>query len=100
MSISSKDISLEAIDYQQKDKAYTEKGLAADGKVNITAKTIEVATTNPKDITRDDKGKVTKGEYTAEGDVIIRSKTVAVETCDHPFEDGGRGDPRLRGGRR
>ena len=37
VSISSKDISLEAIDYQQKDKAYTEKGLAADGKVNITS---------------------------------------------------------------
>ena len=88
MSISSKDISLEAIDYQQKDKAYTEKGLAADGKVNITAKTIEVATTNPKDITRDDKGKVTKGEYTAEGDVIIRSKTVAVETLDYEVADG------------
>ena len=77
-----------AIDYQQKDKAYTEKGLAADGKVNITAKTIEVATTNPKDITRDDKGKVTKGEYTAEGDVIIRSKTVAVETLDYEVADG------------
>ena len=91
VSISSKDISLEAIDYQQKDKAYTEKGLAADGKVNITAitaKTIEVATTNPKDITRDDKGKVTKGEYTAEGDVIIRSKTVAVETLDYEVADG------------
>ena len=87
VSISSKDISLEAIDYQQKDKAYTEKGLAADGKVNITAKTIEVATTNPKDITRDDKGKVTKGEYTAEG-VIIRSKTVAVETLDYEVADG------------
>ena len=86
VSISSKDISLEAIDYQQKDKAYTEKGLAADGKVNITAKTIEVATTNPKDITRDDKGKVT--EYTAEGDVIIRSKTVAVETLDYEVADG------------
>ena len=85
VSISSKDISLEAIDYQQKDKAYTEKGLAADG---ITAKTIEVATTNPKDITRDDKGKVTKGEYTAEGDVIIRSKTVAVETLDYEVADG------------
>ena len=60
VSISSKDISLEAIDYQQKDKAYTEKGLAADGKV----------------------------EYTAEGDVIIRSKTVAVETLDYEVADG------------
>ena len=56
--------------------------------ISLTAKTIEVATTNPKDITRDDKGKVTKGEYTAEGDVIIRSKTVAVETLDYEVADG------------
>ena len=88
VNISSKAINLEAMDYQSKDKAYTEKGLAADGKVSITAKTIEVATTNPKDITRDDKGKVTKGEYKAEGDVIIRSKTVAVETLDYEVADG------------
>jgi hypothetical protein len=47
-----------------------------------------VATTNPKDITRDDKGKVTKGEYKAEGDVVIRSKTVAVETLDYEVADG------------
>ena len=88
VSISSKSVNIEAMDYQKKDKNFTEKGLAADGKVNITAKTIEVATTNPKDITRDDKGKVTKGEYKAEGDVVIRSKTVAVETLDYEVADG------------
>ena len=86
--ILTKNINIESMDYQQKDDAYTEKGLAADGKVSITAKTIEMATTNPKDITRDDTGKVTKGEYTAEGDVIIRSKTVAVETLDYEVADG------------
>ncbi len=86
--ILSKDINLESMDYQLKDNAYTEKGLTADGKVSITAKTFEVATTNPKDLTRDDKGQVTKGEYTAEGDVIIRSKTVAVETLDYEVADG------------
>ena len=88
VNISSKNINLESMDYQKKGDAYTEKGLAADGKVSITAKTIEVATTNPKDITRDDQGKVTKGEYTAEGDVVIRSKTVAVETLDYEVADG------------
>ena len=88
VNISSKSINLESIDYQKKDDTYTEKGLAADGKVSITAKTIEVATTNPKSIERDDKGKITKGEYTAEGDVIIRSKTVAVESLDYEVKDG------------
>ena len=88
VSISSKTIKIEAMDCKKNGDDYTEKGLAADGKVSITAKTIEVATTNPKDITRDDTGKVTKGEYTAEGDVIIRSKTVAVETLDYEVADG------------
>ena len=88
VSILSKDIVIESMDYQKKDDSFIEKGLAADGKVSINAKTIEVATTNPKDLTRDDQGKVTKGEYTAEGDVIIRSKTVAVETLDYEVADG------------
>ena len=88
VNILSKNIVIESMDYQKKDDSFTEKGLAADGKVSITAKTIEMATTNPKDITRDDTGKVTKGEYTAEGDVIIRSKTVAVETLDYEVADG------------
>ena len=88
VNILSKNIVIESMDYQKKDDSFTEKGLAADGKVSITAKTIEMATTNPKDITRDDQGKVTQGEYTAEGDVIIRSKTVAVETLDYEVADG------------
>ena len=83
VNIKSKTINMEAIDYQKDDKGIKEKGLTADGKVSITAKTVEVATTNPKDIERDDKGKVTKGEYTAEGDVIIKSKTVSVESLDY-----------------
>ena len=88
VSIHSKDISLEAIDYQIDDKGIKEKELTKDSKITMTAKTVEVATTNPKDIERDDKGKITKGEYTAEGDVIIRSKTVAVESLDYEVKDG------------
>ena len=88
VSIHSKDISLEAVDYQIDDKGIKEKELTKDSKITMTAKTVEVATTNPKDIERDDKGKITKGEYTAEGDVIIRSKTVAVESLDYEVKDG------------
>jgi len=88
VTIHSKEINLEAVDYQTDDKGTKEKELTADGKITMTAKTVEVATTNPKDIERDDKGKITKGEYTAEGDVIIRSKTVAVESLDYEVKDG------------
>ena len=88
VTIHSKEINLEAVDYQTDDKGTKEKELTADGKITMTAKTVEVATTNPKDIERDDKGKITKGEYTAEGDVIIRSKTVSVESLDYEVKDG------------
>ena len=54
----------------------------------MTAQTVEVATTSPKGVERDDEGKLTKGEYVAEGDVIIRSKTVSVESLDYEMKDG------------
>ena len=89
VNIQSKEINMEAIDYTvDEQKGYVEKELTKDSKITLTAKTIEVATTNPKNIERDDKGKITKGEYTAEGDVIIRSKTVAVESLDYEVKDG------------
>jgi hypothetical protein len=88
VAIHSKTINLEAVDYQSDEKTTKEKELTPDGKITMTAKTVEVATTNPKDIERDDEGKITKGEYTAEGDVIIRSKTVSVESLDYEVADG------------
>lgn len=87
VSIFSKDIALESMDYQKKDKLYTEKGLAADGKISIAAKTIQVSAAKPADVERDDKGKITKGNYTAEGDIILRSKNVSVETVDYEIAD-------------
>ena len=88
VSIRSKDITLASMDLQKKDKVYTEKGLAADGKISIAAKTIEVSAAKPADVQRDDKGKITKGSYTAEGDIIVRSKNVSVETVDYEIADG------------
>ena len=88
VSISSKNVNIEAINYEAKDDYFTEKELTADSKVSITARTIEVATTNPKNIEHDDDGKVTKGEYTAEGDVIFRSKNFTVESLDYEVKDG------------
>ena len=88
VSIRAKDINIESIDYQADDKGVKEKELTKDSKISLTAKTVEVATTNPKDIERDDKGKLTKGEYTAEGDVIFKSKNFTVESLDYEVKDG------------
>ena len=89
VNIKAKDINLEAIDYKLGDKkSLVEKELTSDSKITMTAKTIEVATTNPKDIERDDKGQITKGEYTAEGEVIFKSKNFTVESLDYEVKDG------------
>ena len=86
--IQAKDIDVEAIDYARGEKNLQEKALTKDGKITMTAKTVEVATTNPQSVERDDKGKLTKGEYKAEGDIILRSKTVSMETLDYELADG------------
>jgi hypothetical protein len=90
VTLRSKDVRIEAIDYDREgdDKPYKEKQLAAEGKVSIAAKTVEVSTANPANIKVDDKGKMTGGEYKSEGDVIIRSKTMTVESLDYEVKDG------------
>ena len=89
VKIQSKDINLEAIDYKMNDKCQLwEKELTKEGKITMSAKTVEVSTANPKGIERDEKGKLIKGEFVGEGDVIIRSKTVSVESFDYEVKDG------------
>ena len=88
VAITSKNVSIEAIDYENKEGRFLEKQLTPDSKVSITAKTVEVATTNPKDIDRDDDGNITQGEYTAEGDVVFRSKNFTVESLDYEVAGG------------
>ena len=87
VNIASKNVTIEAIDYEKKDEKFTEKALSADGKVSITAKSVEVSTAGPANIEYDD-GKITKGEYKAEGDVLIKSKNVTVESLDYEVADG------------
>ena len=94
VKIASKSILLESMDYKKQDKLFTEKGLAADGKVSIAAKTIEVSAAKPADVKRDDTGKITNGNYTAEGDIILRSKNVSVETVDYEISNG---KPKTKG---
>ena len=90
VSILSKDVSISAVDYATEGggKPFAEKQLAADGKVSITAKTVELSTANPTNIKIDDSGKIAGGEYKSEGDVIIKSKTLTVEGLDYEVKDG------------
>ena len=87
--IGSKNITLEAIDYKVDDNSLIiEKELTADGSIQLKAKTVEVSTCNPKDFTYDADGNLTSGEYTAEGDVIFKTKNLTVDCLDYEVSDG------------
>ena len=86
VTIRSKSITLETVDYEIAEKKYKEKGLTADGKILLRSKTIEASTVNSKDVDVDEKGKLTKATYTSEGDVIINSKTVSVKAIDSQLD--------------
>ena len=89
VNIQAKDINLQAIDYKINDnKMASEKELTADGKIAMTAKTVEVSTANPSNVERDDEGKLSKGEFKSEGDVIFKTKTLTVESLDYEVKDG------------
>ena len=87
--IDSKNITLEAVDYKLDDNSLTiEKELTADGSIQMRAKTVEVSTSNPKDLAYDTDGNLTSGEYTAEGDVIFKTKNLTVDCLDYEVSDG------------
>lgn len=87
--ISSKDITLEAMDYKL-DENYTtvENMLTDESSIQLKARKVEVSTSNPKDLTYDADGNLTGGEYAAEGDVIINTKNLTVESLDYEVADG------------
>ena len=72
VAILSKEISLEAMDYEKKDEEYNEKGLAANGKISIAAKTIEVSAASPSGVEH----------------VIMKAKNITMETVDYDVDGG------------
>ena len=84
----SKNITIEGVDYEMADKKLKEKQLTADSKIKLRAKTVEVSTEGSANVEVDEEGKLTKANYTSEGDVIVRSKTVMVESIDTDIENG------------
>jgi hypothetical protein len=87
-TLKSQNIAIEGVDYEIADKQYKEKQLTADSKIKLRAKTIEVSTEGSANIEVDAEGKVTKATMTAEGDVIVKSKTVTVASADYDVEGG------------
>ena len=86
-TLKSKNITIESVDYEVADKKRKEKQLTADSKIKLRAKTIEVSTESSANVEVDDEGKLTKANYKAEGDIIVRSKTFTVASTDNDLEN-------------
>ena len=85
--LKSKNITIESVDYEVADKKRKEKQLTADSKIKLRAKTIEISTESSANVEVDDEGKLTKANYKAEGDIIVRSKTLTVASTDNDLEN-------------
>ena len=83
--LTSKNITIEGVDYEVADKKLKEKQLTADSKIKLRAKTIEVSTEGSANVEVDE---MTKANYTSEGDIIVHSKTFTVESTDTDIENG------------
>ena len=87
-TLRSKNITIEGTDYEVADKQLKEKQLTADSTLRLRAKTIEVSTEGSANVEVDAEGKLTKANMTAEGDIIVKSKTLTVTSADYDIENG------------
>ena len=94
-TLKSKNITIESVDYEMVDSKVKEKQLTDDSKFKLRTKTIELSTEGSSNIEVDDTGALTKANYTAEGDFILRSKTVTVESVDYDLENGEKKEKAL-----
>ena len=97
-TLKSKNITIESVDYEVADSKFKEKQLTADSKIKLRAKTIEVSTEGSANVEVDDQGQLTKASYTAEGDIIVRSKTFTLESTDNDLENGEAKEKALTAG--
>ena len=97
-TLKSKNITIESVDYEVADKKLKEKQLTADSKIKLRAKTIEVSTEGSANVEVDDKGKLTKANMTAQGDIIVKSKTFTLESTDSDIESGNAKEKALTKG--
>ena len=86
--VRSKNITLESMDYEVAESQFKEKQLTADGKIKFRGKNIELSTENSADVEVNKKWELSKATYTSEGDIIVRSKTLTVESVDRDLANG------------
>ena len=63
-----------------------DESLQDDSTITMASRKVEINTLNPK-VERNDKGEITKADYPAVGDVIIKSKNIDLETVDYEWKN-------------
>ena len=63
-----------------------DESLHDESTIHLASQKVEVSTINPK-MERNDKQEITKGDYPAVGDVIVKSKNIGLETVDYEWKD-------------
>jgi hypothetical protein len=63
-----------------------DESLQDDSTITMASRKVEISTLNPK-VERNDKREITKADYPAVGDVVIKSKNIALETLDYEWKD-------------
>jgi hypothetical protein len=86
--VQSKNITLESVDYQMAEEKFSEKQLTPDSRISLRSKSIDLSTMNAANMEKDENGKITKANYTAEGDIIVNTKKLAVVSADYDIENG------------
>lgn len=61
--------------------------LKKEGKLRVNAKNVEITTADNKEMKYDDQGQLTAAKHPVEGDVLIRSKNITLESTDYEVAD-------------
>ena len=80
-------ISIEAQAMKVEGPLDQQGSLLKDNRLDINMRTVTVATTSTSNVERDNEDKLTKALYKAEGDFIVKSKNITLETVDYEVAD-------------
>ena len=61
--------------------------LKKEGRLSINTKKVEISTANNTDLQYDDQGNLTAATYAAEGDIIMKSKNITLESVDYEVDN-------------
>lgn len=92
-AVKAKNIYMGAIDQELKDGVIRDKEQGKDGFITLQAQHINVDTSKVQNTDYDKEGNQTKGEYLADGEVTINSKTITMGAVDSDYDAN---DPHLR----